>query len=229
VAAGGVLVDLFGTVVPPFSSSAHRRALDEAAHQLGLDPTRCSAAWEADYPDRIRGRSGDIADQLRRVAATEGTELPPDQLDAVTARYRAVCAGMMEPRPTVLATLQTLRDRSLAVGLVSNTAPDFAEAFERSPLRSLFTTCTYSCEAGVAKPEAAIYRLAAGSLGLDPERLVYVGDGSDDELGGAERTGLLAALVDADASDTYDAVRPSVSGWSGIRLRQFADLLPLIG
>ena len=37
-----------------------------------------------------------------------------------------------------------LAERSVPLGLVSNAAPDLAAAFERSPLRPLFTTCTFS-------------------------------------------------------------------------------------
>jgi hypothetical protein len=68
----GVLFDLFGTVVAPFSKHRHSHALRFASEALGLDPVRCDAAWNADYDNRVRGRSGSIAGQLRAFALLEG-------------------------------------------------------------------------------------------------------------------------------------------------------------
>src|SRR5688572_26129615 len=79
--AAGVLFDLFGTVVVPFSKHRHSHALRLAAEALGLDPIRCDAAWSADYDNRVRGRSGAIAEQLRAFALAEGVELQGEQLD----------------------------------------------------------------------------------------------------------------------------------------------------
>jgi putative hydrolase of the HAD superfamily len=114
------------------------------------------------------------------------------------------------------------------VGLVSNAALDLAAAFERSTMRRLFSTCTFSCSVGVAKPDRAIYVAAAESLGVESVNLLFVGDGSDDELAGAALAGLTAALVEADSSDTYDPTRDAVRSWAGIRLRDLSDVLQLV-
>ena len=50
----------------------------------------------------------------------------------------------------------------------------------------------FSCEAGLAKPDPEIYRKAMRELGVEAETTVYVGDGGDDELAGAQRAGLRA-------------------------------------
>jgi hypothetical protein len=73
----GVLFDLFGTIVAPFSTDRHDHALTLAAEALGLDPDRCISAWEADYHNRVRGRSGDIAAQLQAMAEAQGIEVNP--------------------------------------------------------------------------------------------------------------------------------------------------------
>ena len=172
----GVLFDLFGTVVVPFSKHRHSHALRLAAEALGLDPVRCDAAWNADYDNRVRGRSGGIGEQLRAFALAEGIELRGEQLDCVVRSYATFCDDLMKPVPTAAATLRGLAERSVPVGLVSNTAPDFAAAFERSLLRPLFRTCTFSCVVGAAKPERAIYVAAAEALGVEPAGLLFVGD-----------------------------------------------------
>ncbi|HWF20574.1 MAG TPA: HAD-IA family hydrolase [Acidimicrobiales bacterium] len=224
----GVLFDLFGTIVAPFSKDGHDHALTVAAEALGLDPARCISAWQADYDNRVRGRSGDIAAQLRTIADAQGIEVDSEQLDFVVASYATFCDEAMEPVPTAASTLAALAERSVPIGLVSNTAPDLAAAFERSPLRLLFATCTFSCAIGAAKPDRAIYAAAAQALGIEPARLLFVGDGSDDELAGAARAGLTPALVEAETTDTYDPGRHAVGRWSGMRLRDLSDVLALV-
>jgi putative hydrolase of the HAD superfamily len=226
--ATGVLFDLFGTVVRPFSRTLHGEALRHAAVPLGLDPARCESYWEADYPNRIRGRSGSIIDQLCSIAAMEGVTPHLEHVDQVTDGYRKFCDDAMEPLPWSMLVLESLAERSVPVGLVSNAAPDFAEAFERCELRPMFATCTFSCVVGYAKPDPAIYRLAAESLGVEAKHLLFVGDGSDDELAGAERSGLRPALVPSSTSDTYDPERPELSGWKGIVLENLTGVLPLL-
>ncbi|HEY2563852.1 MAG TPA: HAD family hydrolase [Acidimicrobiales bacterium] len=226
--AAGVLFDLFGTIVAPFSKSRHDGVLALAAGALGLDPLRCTAAWEADYGNRIRGRSGDIAAQLRAIAVAEGIEPNRQHLEPVVASYVTFCDEAMRPAPGALATLVALAERSVPVGLVSNAAPDLAAAFERSPLRPLFNACTFSSAVGSAKPDSAIYLAAADGLGIEPAQLLFVGDGSDDELDGATGAGLKPMLVEADASDTYDPWRDAVVDWAGARLGGLSDVLGLI-
>src|SRR5204862_324273 len=168
---------------------------------------------------------GGIAEQLRAFALLEGMELRGEPLDGVVRSYATFCDDLMKPMPTAVATLRGLAGRSVPVGLVSNTAPDFEAAFERSLLRPLFKTCTFSCVVGAAKPERAIYIAGAEALDFDPAELLFVGDGSDDELAGAARAGLTPALVEADISDTYDPARDAVASWTGIRLRDLSEVL----
>ena len=47
-------------------------------------------------------------------------------------------------------------------------------------------------DTGLAKPDPEIYWKAIRELGIEPATTVYVGDGGNDELAGAERAGLRA-------------------------------------
>lgn len=62
----------------------------------------------------------------------------------------------------------------------------------------------FSFAAGYVKPDARIYLMAIEQLGVSADDTLYAGDGSDDELAGAERAGLRAAqagwFVSRDAS-----------------------------
>jgi len=221
----GVLFDLFGTVVVPFSMRGHEEGLERIGPVIGLDPDHCNSVWRSDYEDRVRGRSGAIEDQLQAMAAAVGSHIAAEPLRQAAIIYRERCDAMMEPVPTAWETLTALGGRGIPIGLVSNTAPDFAAAFERSGLRRFFASCTFSCDVGHAKPEREIYRAGADALGMRRDQLLFVGDGSDDELAGAERAGLKPALVDSNTIDTYDSKRDAVSNWTGIRFRDLTGAL----
>ena len=78
------------------------------------------------------------------------------------------------------------------------------------------------------KPEAAIYQAALDALDLVPGETLYVGDGSDEELSGASRCGMHPVLIAVDVSNTYDARRPDVEGWTGPVVRTLAQLPELL-
>jgi putative hydrolase of the HAD superfamily len=54
----------------------------------------------------------------------------------------------------------------------------------------------FSFAVGVVKPDPRIYLNAIEQLGVKPEDALYIGDGGDDELAGAQRAGLRAARAD---------------------------------
>lgn len=77
----------------------------------------------------------------------------------------------------------------------------------------------------VGKPSAEFFRLASGSLGIEPGKLVMVGDDIESDLGGAQRAGLRGVLVKtgkyreelaAKSTVTPDAVIGSIAELPGL-------------
>ena len=61
--------------------------------------------------------------------------------------------------------------------------------------------------AGWMKPDARIYEAALSGLGLEASECLFVGDGQNDELAGAERVGMTPVLLESPASvHTIDIV-----------------------
>ena len=55
-----------------------------------------------------------------------------------------------------------------------------------------------------------------------------MGDGSDDELAGADAAGLTSVLVETDYDDTYDPNRHAVVNWTGLRINKLSGVLQLL-
>ena len=124
-----------------------------------------------------------------------------------------------------LETLVELRRRELPVGLISNCTEDVALVWHDSPLAGHVDVPVFSATAGLLKPDRRIYELACTQLGVDPGECLFVGDGANDELGGAERVGMTPVLVHPPGE------RPAWDGlesWSGLRITAIPQVLELV-
>ena len=84
-------------------------------------------------------------------------------------------------------------------------------------LAEWFDAALFSFEIGLAKPDPAIYLEAVECLGAEPADALFIGDGGDDELAGAERAGLRAVQAtwfdDAAVRPRRSAGVSCVSAW----------------
>jgi len=96
-----------------------------------------------------------------------------------------------------VALVRALRP-AYRVGILSNSDRSLRERLRDGlGIHDLFDAVVCSAEAGMAKPEPAIYRLAAGRLGLAPEACVFVDD-HEPNVVAAEQVGMRALLFRVD-------------------------------
>jgi putative hydrolase of the HAD superfamily len=224
----GVLFDLYGTLVPPFRMREHTEMIRQCAEQLGLSFDDCHRSWGETLPHRMRGKFAGAADNFAWVLRQSDRRATRRALARAEAIYGRFAAQGLEPVAGAVEMLACLRSRGLRVGLVSNCAPDIPALWAQSVLAKYFDHCAFSCQVGAMKPEAAIYQAALDALGLAPGETLYVGDGSDEELSGAARCGMHPLLIAVDLSNTYDAQRADVEGWTGPVIRSLSELIGLL-
>ena len=94
--------------------------------------------------------------------------------------------------PSTVPLVDSLRARGLGVHLATNQNPERA-AYMRRELGydGLFDSCFYSCEIGVAKPEAAYFEHALAALAAPASAVLFVDD-SGRNVDGARAAGLRA-------------------------------------
>jgi FMN phosphatase YigB (HAD superfamily) len=90
--------------------------------------------------------------------------------DAFRAVYR--------PRAEVFALARRLHEGGIRTSLLSNTEVPAMEFFLELGY-DMFDTLTFSCAAGVFKPEREIYEVAAGKVRTPPTRCVLIDDRLD--------------------------------------------------
>lgn len=185
-----VLFDLFETLVTE-SHSAPTRA-GSLGPSLGLDRAAFKAEWKARRPLVMLGRLSFAAALTEISKALSGTVNEEAVHQACEQRRREKVIAFAQRDPHVEHVIRELRARTIRLGVISNGFAEDVHPWSTWPLAHEFECRVFSCEAGLAKPDPEIYRTAMRELGVEPATTIYVGDGGDDELAGAERAGLRA-------------------------------------
>lgn len=182
------------------------------AELFGLTPEEFDSRWYGELQSLRETRP--TADVLALF------DLTPEAANEVVSLRREVTRRGLVPVPGALETIAELRERGLKTGLITVCSEDVALLWEETPFHGLFDAEVFSATCGLRKPDPRIYRLALELLGVEPGEAVFVGDGANDELAGAERVGLRAIGVDSPGGELGD--------WAGPRVQALPELLKLL-
>lgn len=185
-----VLFDLFETLITE-SHVAPTRA-SSLAHALGLERQAYRAEWKARRPRIVVGELS-FADALTEISrALAGTVDTAAVREICQQRMREKAAAFARIDDQVMTLITELARRDVRLGVISNGFKEDVLPWSDCGFALAFQCTVFSCDEGVAKPNPEIYLRAVRRMGIQPEATVYVGDGGDDELAGAERVGLRA-------------------------------------
>jgi len=87
------------------------------------------------------------------------------------------------------------------------------------PIDEIFEVVVDSGFVGLRKPDPRIYELACEQLGVEAGEAMFVGDGANDELAGAERVGMRAVKLEGSGE---------APDWRGTSIRELPELLELV-
>jgi putative hydrolase of the HAD superfamily len=206
-----VIFDLWNTIAEwPHERWAEVRP--RVAERVGLTPEEFDSRWYGELAGLRETRP--FADVVAALCLT------PKVADEVVSLRREVTRQGLVPVAGAVETITALRERGLKTGLITVCSEDVAALWTETDFHGLFDVEVFSATCGLRKPDPRIYRLALGQLGVEPAEAVFVGDGANDELAGAERVGMRAIGVDSPGGELGD--------WSGPRIRALPELLELV-
>jgi putative hydrolase of the HAD superfamily len=211
-----VIFDLWATLVPWDQEQANR-FYDSMADAVGIEPERFREAWLTGRKSR---EIGPIADHLRELF--HGLGAAPD-LDQILAMRREWTMRSLQPRPDALETLAELRRRGHRLGLISVCSQDVPHVWDQTPLAGTLDELVFSCDVGVSKPDPRIYEIACERLEVEPADCLFVGDGANNELPGAERVGMAAVQLRAPG----EPLTPEGEAWTGPSIQHLREVLDL--
>jgi len=207
-----VIFDLWNTIAEwPHERWAEVRP--RVAERFGLSPEEFDSRWYGELAAMRETRP--FADVLALF------DLSPEVAEEVVSMRREVTQQGLVPVPGALETIGALRERGLRTGLITVCSEDVALLWPETAFHGLFDAEVFSATCGLRKPDPRIYRLALDGLGVEAEEAVFVGDGANDELAGAERVGMRAVGVESPGGELPD-------DWAGPRIRELPELLELL-
>jgi len=206
-----VIFDLWDTLALWPSESFARVKRQMARHIPNFE-----RVWDVTYNDR---QTGPIEAYFRALG------LDDDALEHCLRLRTDFTRAALVPREGALETLDELRTRGYKRGVISVCSSDVEEAWDKTPFAAHVDDVVLSCAVGLRKPQPEIYQLACERLEVRPGECLFVGDGANDELAGAERVGMKAVCILPPGRD--EPLWPEARGWEPT-IRSLEDVLTLV-
>jgi putative hydrolase of the HAD superfamily len=213
-----VVFDLFGTLIDDSPPAELDEFLAETARSIGTDPVRFAEAWHAYDIERY---TSPIEDVFAAIATELGVS---DTSPALVARVERL-QSLLIPRSDAVSTIEELRRRGFALGMISNASSELSGLWAESQFEGLFDATLFSADERMMKPDPRLYRRMTELLGVEAERCTFVGDGAYRELQGAEEVGMTAVLIRV-PHDEWE--HEGTIGWTGPRISSLSEVLGLV-
>jgi len=188
----GTILDLGGSLTPFISESLDAHAAADVSADEFWEQWRYRQRIEQ-YQDTIMmlGHSG----YLETVRRALHYKLRRNSIDVLPDTVKACMRGwqQLSPFPEVLAELSRLRSRYQLV-VLSNGDPSFLDYLVKERVGWEFDDVISVTSVGAFKPHPAVYRAAAGQLGLEVNECLMVSANSFDIVG-ARACGYRGAFV----------------------------------
>lgn len=213
-----VIFDLYNTLIDG-ADDERERVLGEMAQILGVTPATLVGAYRDTWSERLVRWT--VEETIHVICGRLNVSPTPAQVERAAGLRRSLPARLLElVSEETLSALDALRADGHRTGLLSNATSESVEAWPHGPLARRFDAVVFSSAVGLAKPDPAIYELAAARLGATPPECVFVGDGADGELGGALAVGM-AVYRTVEFRDTVQ--------WQGPVIKELKEIRELAG
>jgi putative hydrolase of the HAD superfamily len=161
-------------------------AFEQVKRALGRHIEDVDHVWATTYRDR---QIGSMDSYFR------GLGLDDDAVAECMRIRSAFTRETLVPRDGAIETLDQLQRRGFKRGVISVCSSDVEEIWDETELAPYVDDVVLSCTVGLSKPDPRIYELACERLEVAPGECLFVGDGANDELAGAQRVGMRAVCV----------------------------------
>ncbi len=209
-----VVFDLWDTLVE-FPASEAELLKARLAELTRADPDEFERRWRDGYR---ASQTGPLADSYRALG------VPDEHVAEHVAARHEFARGAVRLRRGAHETLVALRQRGVKLGLITVCSEEVPAAWPESELAGLFDAETFSSDCGLIKPDPEIYLTTLAGLDVEPAQALFVGDGANDELGGAARVGMIPVLFVAEGREPHWA---EVREWRGLRVSSLPEVLEL--
>ena len=225
-----VIFDLFGTLVDNYTIERHENVLRQMASVLSVPSKDFVRLWYETFNDRCMGIFKTPEDNIDYVCRKLGVPVEGSQMSIATSIRLDLTTNSMLPMPGAIATLSSLKMEGYKTGLVTDCSAEVPTIWQDTPFAPLFDVTVFSCKVGLKKPDPRIYQLVAEQLAVKPESCLYIGDGSSQELTGANAVSMHPVLIRDPKEDSrvMHRVEAETDRWDGPAISSLSEVLDLV-
>ena len=224
-----VLFDFFGTLVPNFTFSAHKKNLNKVAEKVGAPSEIFIERWFGAFRERVTGEWPDTYSAIRNICNELGVFPDNKQLTSAAEIRFEFMRSNTYPRKDAIETLSQIKELDLKLGLISDCSSELPDAWDQTEFAPYFNVTVFSCKQGTKKPDPLMYETACQSLKIAPEKCLYIGDGGSNELTGALNVGMTPVLLfDLEEESNPDTHRVEGEEWYGPKINTLSEVLGLL-
>lgn len=145
----------------------------------------------------LTGNDFDSLSLLKEYGRKKGFTLSEAEWEELNWQWYRPLAEKGRIEPNTSATLRTLRQMGLRLGILSNTfvhGSTLDRHLKQVGLLEFFDLRLYSYQFSFRKPDPRIFLEAARQMQTEPQKVVFVGDRMDKDVRGALRAGMIPVL-----------------------------------
>jgi putative hydrolase of the HAD superfamily len=188
------------------SQSPTAAELQEFAELVGVEEPPFFQIYSDTRDEYDRGRF-DCHQHWQHFAGTAGISLKPDHVTRIVEFENRM---WVRANPATLDLVRDIRSQGMRTAILSNMPSDLLERLRGAfDWLDEFDVQIWSCDHGVIKPDAAIYRLCLDALGCKPHRALFFDD-RPRNVEGARAVGMDAHLFES-AEQAAEIVNAGVS------------------
>lgn len=184
-----VIFDMYETLITQYGGPVYFRA--QMAADAGIDPMLFDALWIPSENDRTIGKQT-LEETIEQILRQTGKYSKEIFQTIITGRKAAKADCFRHLHPEIIPMLQTLKEKQIKIGLISNCYSEEAVLIRESQLFSYFDQACLSYELGMKKPDPGIFLKCMEGLGVKAGECLYIGDGGSHELEAADIMGMTA-------------------------------------
>ena len=195
-----VLFDIYGTLLFVLEESIRMRSeiISDFLKEQGIDtdPETISLTSAHRMIEFSRGEFDDVCEYFGAVISDITGRGEFDDAFLKGLVEVGALESEAELSPNVIETLDELKGLGIKLGIVSNSPCFYAmRDLEALGIRDYFDALGVSSRWGITKPDPEIFLKAASSLGVEPQKILVVGNDPVDDVEGAKLSGMRSALL----------------------------------
>lgn len=206
----GIFFDLYDTLTIS-NKSLYKQKEINCAKICGVSPEKYKSTWKSLVVRSNLGQFPQTSDRAEEVLSLLNIPKKQHIINTIVKYEHEILKNGISLYEDAITTLDTLRQSGLKLGLISNASPSVNIVIENLNLNKYFDSIVISYEVGYRKPDSRIYEIAAERLSLMPKDCIFVGDGNDQELDGAHKTGMLAIHIKREQPKHVQGIDSSTS------------------